>query len=901
MLGRDAEAKLLESLLRHAAEGHGGGVVLHGEPGIGKTALLSYATEQAAGFQVLRAVGVEPEADLAYAILHQLLFPVLGSVDELPGPQAQALRILFGRAHGAPPDAFLVALSTLSLLSLLAGEKPVLCVVDDAHWADQPTLKTLAFVARRLDNEPVVLALAARADEGHATDLPHLRRVPLMGLNPDAARALLAEHAGGRRLTDGEQTHLLAATGGNPLALLELAGKEMPPEGTQEPPALTDELRRSFLTKIRAGHAASLPLLQLIAADGSGSVETIEKAAASLRIDADPLHRADLDELLTYDGARLVFRHPLIRSAVYHSASADRRAALHRALASAFDTPADQHRRAWHLGQAAVGHDEQAAEHLERSAAQAALRGGPAAAMAALSRAAELTADGSRRGRRLWNAALAAIGGGFTAAAVELLDRAEREPHLEEGDRIALAAIRATVAEFAGSPEEAMDLIKPWIPRALRIDRRLFTPTVVMYADLGLRVNRPQAWADLAGWLDGITLAPDDPRDAVLGLLRSACLARAGRDPGPRDWAAVESLTDPVTMTLAGGIARQLGDYELSRRLHRTAGQLARANGSLGALAWNLEYQSADEIARGRFGLAEAYAEEGRQFAAEVGQPNTACRHQGLLALCAAIRGRPEAAQLATDVLAEASGRNLADAMSYARRALGLIDLVAGRHREAARHFEAVGVWDADVPSDLAMAVVPDLVEALVRAGERDRAAAATARYARWAQHAAAPEPAALTARCRALVGADGSAHYAESLRLHARSDAPLEHARTELLLGEQLRRDRRRSEAQRHLRGAADDFRRIGALAWAERALGELRATGESARAPEAGVLSTLTPQELRITLAVGEGLTNREIAAQLFLSPRTVDYHLRKVFQKADITSRAELMRLVLAERPA
>ncbi|RVX44360.1 regulatory LuxR family protein [Nonomuraea polychroma] len=903
MLGRDAEAELLESLLRQAAEGHGGGVVLHGEPGIGKTALLSYAAERATGFQVLRAVGVEPEADLAYATLHQLLFPVLGSVDELPGPQAQALHVLFGRAHGAPPDAFLVALSALSLLSLLAGEKPVLCVVDDAHWADQPTLKTLAFVARRLDNEPVVLALAARADEGHATDLPHLRRVPLMGLNPDAARALLAEHGGGRRLSDVEQNHLLAATGGNPLALLELAGKEMPPEGTQEPPAMTDELRRSFLTKIQARHAASVPLLQLIAADGSGSVDTIEKAAASLRIGTDPLHRAELDELLTYDGARLVFRHPLIRSAVYHSATADRRAAMHRAFASALDTPADQHRRAWHLGQAAAGHDEQAAEQLERSAEQAALRGGPAAAMAALSRAAELTADGPRRGRRLWNAALAAIGGGFTAAAVDLLDRAEREPHLEEADRIALAAIRATVAEFAGSPEDAMDLIRPWIPRALRIDRRLFTPTIVMYADLGLRVNRPQAWADLAGWLDDVSLAPDDPRDATLRLLHGACLAHAGRDPGPRDWAAVESLTDPVTMTLAGAIARRVGDYELSRRLCRQAGQLARAGGSLGALAWNLEYQAADEIARGRFGLAEAYAEEGGQFAAEVGQPNTACRHQGLLALCAAIRGRPEAADLATDVLAEASGRNLADAMAYARRALGLIDLVAGRHREAARHFEAIGGWDTDMPSDLAMAVVPDLVEALVRAGEHDRAAAATARYVRWTERTAAPEAAALTARCRALVSADGDAgvHYAESLRLHAMSGAPLEHARTELLLGEQLRRDRRRSEAQRHLRGAADDFRRIGAIAWADRALGELRATGESARTAETGVLSTLTPQELRITLAVGEGLTNREIAAQLFLSPRTVDYHLRKVFQKAAITSRAELMRLVLAERPA
>ncbi|MDX3103252.1 LuxR family transcriptional regulator [Nonomuraea angiospora] len=907
MLGRDDESELLESLLRHAAEGRGGGVILHGEPGIGKTALLAHASEQAAGFRVLRAVGVEPEADLAYATLHQLLLPVLGRVHELPDPQARALRVLFGRAHGAPPDPFMVGLSTLSLLSLAAGERPVLCVVDDAHWADRPTLKTLAFVARRLDDEPVAVVLAARADEGHSTDLPDLRRIRLAGLRPEAARALLAGRAGEPRLSEGAQDRLLAVTGGNPLALLELAGTTIPPEGTHEPPAMTDRLRRSFLARIRARHVESLPLLQLIAADGSGSVETIDKAAASMGIATDVLHRAELDDVLTHDGTRLVFRHPLIRSAIYHSATANRRVAIHRALAAAFDAPADQHRHAWHLGQAAVGHDEHAADQLEHSAEQAALRGGPAAAMASLSRAAELTVDGPRRGRRLWSAAHAAAQGGFTAAAAELLDRAEREPSLDETDRISVAVMRAVVAEFAGSPVDAMDLIKPWLPRALRIDRRRFTPTAAMYGNLGVRANRPQAWSDLAEWLDGSTLAPDDPQDAVLLLLRDAGRARTGRDPGAavRDRAAVESLTDPITMTLAGSIARELGDRELSGRLYRNAGKLARNSGALGALAWNLGYQAADEISRGRLGLAEAHAEEGCQFAAEVGQPNTGCRNRGLLALCAAIRGRADAGELAAGVLAEASGRDLADAVFHARRALGLIELVAGRHREAVRHFEAAGGRDAGAPPDLGMGIVPDLVEALVRAGERDRAAAATARYAQWTERIASPELGALTARCRALVRADGGAdvHYAESLRLHARCDAPLEQARTELLFGERLRRDRRRSEAQEHLRAAAETFRRIGALPWAERALEELRATGESARtrAPEADTLSTLTPQELRITLAVAEGATNREIAAQLFLSPRTVDYHLRKVFQKAGITSRAELIRLVLAERSA
>ncbi|GAA2206753.1 LuxR family transcriptional regulator [Nonomuraea monospora] len=912
LVGRDDEIGLLASLLGQAAGSRGGGMILQGEPGIGKTALLSHAEEQATGFLVLRAAGAEPESDLAYATLHQLLFPVLSRIGELPEPQAQALDVLFGRAHGAPPDPFLVALSTLSALSLLAGDQPVLCLVDDAHWVDQPTLKTLAFVARRLSDEPVAVVLAARADEGHGADLPGLRRVPLLGLDRRSATALLD----GLPLSGAEQSRLLAVTGGNPLALIELAGTPVPPEGTPEPPAMTDELQRSFLAKVRARHAGSLPLLQLLAADSSGGLGGLERAAAVLGVDTGALHRAELDELLSYDGMRLAFRHPLIRSAIYHSATAERRAAIHRALATALDGTADQHRRAWHLGQAAVGPDERTAEQLERSAEQAASRGGPAAAMAALSRAAELTADPRRRGRRLWTAAHAALEGGFTAKAAQLLDRADREPHLDEADRIPLAVMRAVVAEFAGSPEDALGLVQPWIPHVLRLDRRRFAPTVAMYGDLGARTRRPEVWHDLAGRLEGIPLEPDDPQDAVLVLLRHTAHVRTGRDRAAARWdgaAALESLTDPILMTMAGAVVRGLGDVELARRLYREAGRLARAGGALGALAWNLEYQAADELARGRLGLAEAYAEEGYQFAVEVGQPSTACRNRGLLALCAAVRGRPDAAELAADVLAEAGERRLTDAMTYAWRALGLIELAAGRYGEAVRNFEAVGgevVRDLGAAgggdceavgggdSDLVMGVVPDLVEALVRAGERDRAAAAAARYERWSRRTAAPEPAALAARCRALLSTGGTAdaHFAESLR----RASPLEHARTQLLLGERLRRDRRRTEAQRHLRGAAETFRRLGALAWEDRVLGELRAAGESARAHDTGALSTLTPQELRVTLAVGEGLTNREIAAQLFLSPRTVDYHLRKVFQKTGITSRAELMRLVLAERP-
>ncbi|MQA85634.1 MAG: AAA family ATPase, partial [Streptosporangiales bacterium] len=377
--GRGKEREAIEALLERARAGRGGCLVLHGEPGIGKTALLDYAAEQAAEQGAgrgagMRTAGVEPESDLGYAALHRLLLPVLDRIDGLPGPQAEALGVVFGRSSGPAPDRFLAALAALSLLSEVAGERPVLCLVDDAHWTDTSSLDTLAFVARRLDAEPIALAMAARADEGRSLDVAGLVELPLAGLDRKAARALLAER-GVEQPSEPELDDLLRATGGNPLALREMPDSVRRDLRSGEPLPLAAGLQRAFLERARQRDPAAQRLLLLVAADGSGRLDTIRRAAAALGSDADPHPYGPdggLDDLLTEEGGRLAFRHPLIRSAIYHGADpADRRAA-HRALAAALDTGPDGgpelDRRAWHLGQAADGPDEQAAEELERSA-----------------------------------------------------------------------------------------------------------------------------------------------------------------------------------------------------------------------------------------------------------------------------------------------------------------------------------------------------------------------------------------------------------------------------------------------------------------------------------------------------------------------------------------------------
>lgn len=887
----------MAAMLAGARDGRGGGLVLRGEPGIGKSTLLDHAAARAAGFRVLRTAGVEPETELGYAALHRLLWPVRDRIDGLPGPQAEALGAVFGRTAPAELDRFVVAMATLSLLADLALAEPVLCLVDDAHWADRPSLDVFAFVARRLAAEPIALLLAARADDGQQVDGAGLVDLPLAGLDRDAALALLGRAA----LSVAEREALLRDTGGNPLAILEL------PPGSRagaEPLPLAESLRGAFLARVAELDESARRLLLLVAADGSGRPDVIRRAAKALDVDPARLAGGELDGLLRLGGPEVTFRHPLIRSAVYHGAGPAARRAAHRALAAALaedaadDSAAD--RRAWHLGQAADGPDEAVAVELERSAERAAGRAGPAAAAAALTRAAELSTTSATRDRRSVAAANAWWRGGHPARAAALLDQAGQQTREIRWDAVRL---RALMQLRAGTPGDAVALLWPVLPEVLATEPRRAIELLMVFGEASYHANATAAWAEIAAVVEAQPLPGDGLDDALARMFRAACRVRSGTEPGlaPGDLDLIARHPDPTALCWAGGMAYGLGEHEYGRRLRLAAAARARSHGAIGTLAWVLVFLVTDDMVHGRFATAAAYTQEGRRFAEETGQPNLTCWYDGTQAMLAALRGRPaEARRIAERVLVEAAGRRLAAATATAYRALALLDLAAGRAGDALAHLRVLERGGEQHPG-LMLDAVPDLVEAAARAGRAEEVAARLDPFSRWADSTGSPDLQALAARCRALLADDQEPGLRAALRLHAAGDRPLERARTELLLGEHLRRSRRPVAARAFLRAALDTFRTLGALAWATRAADELRAAGETS-APDAGsaepdALASLTPQELRIAMAVAEGATNREVAAQLFLSPRTVDYHLRKVFKKVGISSRAELIRLVTA----
>jgi DNA-binding CsgD family transcriptional regulator len=903
LLARARERAAIDAMLRRVRSGHGQGLILRGEPGIGKTALMGYAAETAGRMRVLRTSGVEPETDIGYAALHRLVWPVRGDIDRIPQPQSGALEVALGQAKGPTPDRFLVALAVLSLLAEVAVEQPLLCLVDDAQWADGASLDALAFVARRLDDEPIAMVFATRADEATQMSLVGMSNLHLAGLDRQAASELLDHHDGGR-LSPAQRRQVLAVSGGNPLALRELPDALLDGRGVQEPMPLTAGLQDAFLDRVHRHDEETQRLLVIVAADGSGRVETVRSAAASMGLTVDPLDSGQLDDLVVREGERLMFQHPLVRAAVYHGASSADRRAAHRGLAAALQRdPAELHRYAWHLGQAAEAGDEDVARLLERSAHQVSRRAGHAAAAAALARAAELSESEELLGRRLVAAATLSWQGGDIDRARQLLDEAERVERLPDDARLDMAEVQARLELLVGTPADGLAPLRAVVPEALRTDTQRTMPLLMTYGEIGYRANLPSTWVEISDWLDPVPLDGDTPDDALYRLFRGGLRARIGTGPGMRagDLEAVEQLTDPVKLTRAAGFTWAVGAYELGHRLRHKAVTRARAIGAAGTLAWSLEHQVFDALTRSRFSTAEAYAEEGYHLAVETGQANTACRLQSMRAWLAALQGRADDARgWAEEVLAEATERQLAECLAYAYQALGHLDLVAGAYSEAVGHYEAMVPRSSTAPSGPALHSMAELVEALVRADQLERAADQAARFSIWTGRAASRELQALMARCRALLasGAEADSEYRRSLQLHASTDTPMEQARTELLYGQHLRRSRRRSDAQTHIRAALETFGRIGARAWAERAQDELRAAGGAGSSGDPAVLSTLTHQERRIALAISEGATNREVAAQLFLSPRTVDYHLRKIFQRLRIRSRAELIRLVLTD---
>jgi ATP/maltotriose-dependent transcriptional regulator MalT len=909
LYGRDAERSIIGELLEGARESRSGVLVIRGEAGVGKSALLQDAREQVPEMQILGCVGVESESALPFAALHQLLRPVLGQLKKVPRPQADALRGALGLTAARGDDRFLISLAVLSLLAEAAEPRPLLCLVDDAHWLDDASADALVFAARRFEAEGIVLLFAAREGEVREFDAPELADLRLAGLDADAAGALLEDHAGSA-LSPETRVRLVEATGGHPLALLELPSTLSEAQLAGSEPLLTPlpvsaRLERAFLARVRDLPEETQTLLLVAAADDTGELSTALGAAARLDVGPEALDAAEEAGLATVRATVLELRHPLVRSAVYQGAPLSKRQAVHRALASVLESDAEADRRAWHRAAATVGPDPAVVEELEQAATRARLRSGFVAASLAYERAAALTPDESERVRLLTAAAENAWFGGRLERTRMLLERA-RPLALEPQQHADIDRYLGLVELTGGVPAEACRLLLRSAAAVAPVDgeRALqllnLASVAAFYAD---DAAAAVTIAELARDIDvedtpfaralvellvglGAHYAGDLPRAAI--SLRSAMSLEAELESDALD-------ARRVALLFGGRAAAYLGDDEAALRSAQLAAAQMRAEGALGLLTPILPRLVHAEMWAGHWPAASASAREGLRLAREIGQFDLVAYQLVLLAVIAAHRGQEdECRSLAAQGHELASARRSTLVASLANWALALLELELGRAEEAFLRAREIST----TPVVLSMAGL-DRIEAAVRAGEVATAHDWLAYYKSWAELAGAAWASAVALHGRALLADDEEESgrlFEAALDMHAQAARPFDRARTELAFGEFLRRARRPRLAREHLRAALDGFDALRAELWAERARVELRASGQTARRRVADTRDQLTEQELQIAHFVAQGLSNREVAAQLFLSPRTVAAHLRNIFRKLGISSRTELARLHL-----
>ncbi|MER5394783.1 LuxR C-terminal-related transcriptional regulator, partial [Saccharopolyspora sp. NPDC002686] len=866
-----------------------------GEPGIGKTALLEHAASAADGLRIVRSTGIESEAHLPFAGLHLLLRPALDGTDALPSPQARALRGAFGLSPAEPGDRMLVGLAVLSLLAEFADGGPVLCLVDDAQWLDRASAEALLFAARRLDAEGIALVIAARP--GFAA--PGLAQLPLTGLDAPAAAELLAEHAAALSPTD--RYRVLAEAQGNPLALLELPAAlatDRPVSGQALP--MTDAVQAAFLDQVRQLPEPSQHLLLVAAAEDTGDRDVVLRAATALSCRPADLVPAEAAGLIRVDNRTVHFRHPLVRSAVYQSAPVSLRLVVHTALAKALTEPDDADRRAWHHAVVATGPDEQVAAELERTAQRAAARSGYAAASAAYERAAQLTPSGADHSRRLVLAAEAAAEEGAVERMAELAGASTDDPTLT----VRAIRVRAAAAFHRGSLRTARELLTEAAALAQADDLSLAAHLMLDAVHTAWYLGENEI-ADSADRLAALPLPPDDPLTHVARLLTWVVRSSIGReDPG----SLAERIADarrtgfggPHDTILVGATSLQAAGQDTEAH-QVTLGLLAqcRDQGWIGRTPPVLVCLARASTFLSRHTDAWDEATQALQIAQELGHRQWIAETSGVLAYLAAVAGDEQRCHsFADEALTAPEPGAPPPGMSWAQWALALLDLGNARWESALTRLTALhtGPVRHQLPG---LRSIPDLIEAAARLGRTADAREPLARLTDWAHHAEQPWIDAHVQRCRALLAPDADAAelYETALRSHP-DDRQFERARTALLYGEWLRRARRKSEARTHLRSAFETFRRLGAAPWAERARAELDATGDVVPATEDGALAALTPQERKIIRLAARGLSNRDIAAQLFLSPRTVGYHLYKAFPKLGVTARTELAALELAD---
>ena len=913
LFGRGPERLRLEQLVTAVENGDPSLLVLRGEAGSGKSTLLDHAASCCAQETlVLRASGGESEAELPFAGLHQLLRPLLWRTNGLPQPQAAALQGAFGTTPARQADRMLVGLAALTLLSEAADEQPLLCLIDDADRLDRPSIDALSFVAGRLLAERIGLLMAAR-DDGAAflSGVPELR---LAGLDTEAATSLLLARY--PELPGDVVTRLIQETSANPLALREVptamsAAQRAGLEPVAGPLPLTECLQDIYSAQVSELPKVTQQLLLLAAAEDSGELAVILRAARFCNFDPAGLDAAETAELIRIEedvrGARVLFRHPLVRAAVYRSATQNQRFLAHGALARALDPALDPDRRAWQLAAATPGPDDQIADELERCALRALQRGGPATAASAFEKAAWLTESEMVRGQRLADAAEAADSAGHPVQALRLADQSDRLTS-DLVVRSRNRRLRANMAFDCGSPVTAHQLLMTDIAAVTAADPDLAAMMLVDAVKNAWFTNVREWSREAIGALRTLNLPEASPQRSavrvVLALSDRLEVMTGGRPLGLSASYDEASPTDewtPLELVLLAGADLSLADDGSALSRAETAVRVCRASGQLALLVPSLQILATVETITGRYRFARANAREGLELSTTLGQANRTCHFQALLAWMEAVAGNEESCRkLAGAALGHARLQRIAPVVALGRWALTLLDLGLGQPAQA---LEQAGfeVEEADHPV-VAMRQSPDLIEAAARSGRGADVLARLEQLTSWAEDNGRPSARAVSLRCQALLAEDELAAgdlYVQALELHDEASRsgevrPFDRARTQLLYGEWLRRQRRRADARGPLRAAADTFDQLGATPWSQRANSELRAAGSGVRATRSVPLETLTPQELQVARLAGEGASNREIGAQLFLSPRTVAYHLQKIFRKLSIRSRVELAQL-------
>jgi DNA-binding CsgD family transcriptional regulator len=911
ILGRAAELARLDRLLADARAGGGGALVIRGEAGIGKSALLHRVAATATDMSVLRGVGIESEIEMPFAGLHLLFHPYLDRVEALPGPQAAALRTALGLTASGAGERFLVGAATLSLLSELAGDRPLVCIVDDAQWFDQASADALLFAARRLRREPVAMFFAVRDEAGRFT-APSLEVLALSPLDRASAGSLLDQRA--NVLAPPTRARIVAEAGGNPLAILEFAAaltdrkaSGRPWSTPVEPLPVTGQVQEAFRSRIGDLPEVTQRLLVLAAADDTADLAVVVRAGERLGLSAADLEPAERARLVQLSTESITFRHPLIRSAAYRGAARGWLVAAHQALAETMDGDASADRRAWHRAAATTGPDEAVAAELEGAARRAAQRGGSAAVAAALDRAATLSGDPERKARRLVGAARAAYDAGwldraaaFAAVGVDLAT--------DLSTRGEAAWIQAQVAYERDSPAAAAALMvrgaAPLVASHPEQAVSILTDAVGCAKDAGA----PDLIRESADLLSTVTLESGSPLrpvvDGMVGLRKLLDGSTKGAVTGMRALVTAVRrghVTGFVERVLAGYLAMIVADDEAATEVLEALAADTRRQGALGWLPYAQEPLAISLLLRGRFRDAETVATEALDVSTDLGQDTQATILTAIPAWLAAVAGDAVACEAMADRMLRAASRHPTNA-ALATWALGLLELGRGRLEAASQHLDAVCAGPAR--HDFPLRAVPDQVEAAVRGGDPARAARFLPALRDWAEHVGQPHAAALVRRCDALcaVGGEAQAHYETALALLSDARRPYDHARTALLFGEWLRRQRRRTEAHTHLASALSGFESLGAEAWAARARSELTALGERpvARPHDRDPLARLTPQERQVVLLAAAGLSNRDIAARLFLSPRTIGYHLYRAYPKLGVTKRTDLADLASRATP-